>query len=97
METIHGLFTSALTITENTDGFEIETNCHSVLIDNIGEDDAKIYFNNEEVDYALLKAGLALPINTDNEHELIADVIKIEFLSTRLPLINIIKQTKRLL
>ena len=97
MELTHELKNQATSITATTNGFTIETNCHALIIDNNGQDDARIYFNEDNDNFYLLKAGTTLPIKTDNENEIIRDSIKIEFPSTQAPLVNIIKQTKSII
>jgi len=97
MELTHELKNNAQAILANTFGYTITTECQSVMIDNNGSDDAKIYFNNDDVNYYLLKAGTALPIRTDNQHEILRDIMKIEFVTTVDPLINILKQNKTMI
>ncbi len=97
MELTHELKNKAMSIVANTGGFTIETGCHALIIDNNGQDDVRIFFNGDNDNYYLLKAGTTLPIKTDNENEVLGDTIKIEFASTQAPLVNIIKQTKSII
>ncbi len=97
MAITHNVKTSVRNIVASTAGFDIDTNCHALLIDNNGDDNVRIFFNNDAVNYYLLKAGSALPVKTDNEDEIITDVIKIQFVTEVNPLVNILLQTKALI
>jgi len=96
MEITHSIKTSAQSFTGSTAGFDITTECHAVLIDNTGDDDVKIYFNNEAL-YYLLKSGTGLPIRVDSDNELIRDVMKLEFVTINNPLVNTLRQTKAII
>ncbi len=96
MEITHELKNSAMSIAADT-AFDIQTNCHAIILDNNGQDDAKVFFNQDMINYYLLKAGTTLPVKTDNENEIIRDVLKIEFVTRHAPLINILRQTKNII
>ena len=98
MQLKYKLSTAAQSIIVNTIGFSVQTNCHSIILDNVSdEDNVLIYFNNDEANSYLLKKGTAVSLKTDNPDELLADTIKIVFSSTTSPHINILKQTKTLI
>jgi len=67
------------------------------MLDNNGLDDVKIFFNGDGVNYALIKPNVSMPIGIDNRDELINDSLKIEFVTANGPMLNIIKQTKKLI
>ncbi len=90
----HKLLSSVVNKTSDSTGFDITTNCHSVMFDNNGSDDAKLYFNNDETNYYLLKSGSSLSIKSDVSGEYITDIVKVVFVTNTDPLINILKQTK---
>ena len=96
MEITHKIKTSAQSLSTGTAGFDIETNCHSLLIDNLGSDDVKVDFNHEPT-YYLLKSGSGLPLNVDGSCELLRDVIKLEFVTETAPLVNILRQKKSII
>ena len=96
MEITHELKNSAQSITDDTD-FSIQTNCHAMILDNNGQDDVRVYFNQDSGNFYLLKAGMALPVRTDNANEIIRDVLKFEFVSKNSPLVNILRQTKNII
>jgi len=96
VEITHELKNSAQSITDDTD-FNIQTNCHAMILDNNGQDDVRIYFNQDSGNFYLLKAGMALPVRTDNANEIIRDVLKFEFVSKNSPLVNILRQTTNII
>jgi hypothetical protein len=96
MKLTHGIKTTSTSLNENTDGFSVETNCHAVMFDNMGLDDVKVFFNDNE-NFAIIKAAGFLSLKADNQNEILIDEIKIEFESENAPALNIIKQTKSLL
>jgi hypothetical protein len=96
MEITHELKNSAISLTGNTD-FVIQTNCHAMILDNNGQDDAKVYFNFDVNNFYLLKAGTSLPVRTDNENEIIRDILKIEFVTNVSPLVNVLRQNKTMI
>ena len=90
-------------VTQNQDG--VATDCNSLTLDNYGEDDVKIYFNNtdpehpEEIPYMLLKAGKSIDLGGSID-SIIIDTLDFVFLFN-VPQgaqgVNIIKETYLLL
>lgn len=96
MKLTHAIKTTSTSLTENTDEFSVKTNCHAVMFDNMGLDDVKVFFNNNE-NFAIIKAAGFLSLKTDSPSDILIDEIKIEFESENAPELNIIRQTKSLL
>ncbi len=97
MEITHYIESSVQNIVADTVGFDIVIACNDYMLDNNGQDDVKIYFNGDLNNYAIVKSGASLRIGIDYLNELINDKLKVEFLTIVSPMLNIVKQTKKLI
>ena len=98
MKITHKALSAVSNITASMAGFTLTTMCHAIILDNVGDDDAKVYFNDDAVNYAVLKAGESIAFDNGNDFtSLLYDTIKITFDTTSDPIVNIQKQTKSLI
>ncbi|RKY56401.1 MAG: hypothetical protein DRP93_01420, partial [Candidatus Neomarinimicrobiota bacterium] len=93
----YGLYSSVVAVTADTTGFSVKTDCHAVFFNNLGDDDAKIYFNDDSTNYYPLKSGATYVEDAKADTDQVSSTMKIVFETTASPLITIVKQTKQLL
>lgn len=97
MKITHKILESVSSVVADMAGFTLTTTCHAYTLDNNGSDDAKIYFNDDAVNYYLLKAGASKDFSTDSLNELLYSTIKITFNTAIGPRVDVVKQTKSLI
>jgi len=97
MNITHALKIKVEDVTASTGGFDIETNCQSVLYINTGEDKAKLFFNNNEVEFYEMQPGAILTIDVNGKSEMVNDKVKVFFESAKAPKLKILKQFKTII
>lgn len=97
MNITHKLNTEITNVTASTPGYEITTNCQSVLFVNTGTDDVKLFFNGNDANHYEMQPGAMLTIDVNSNNEMITDMIKVEFSTSKAPNLKIVKQTKHLI
>ncbi len=97
MDRTHKIVTSFSRVLASMAGFTLTTDCHALMLDNNGKDDAKVYANNDMENFYDLKAGASLVLRCDSNQEQLADALRITFDTTVLPLVSVVKQTKSMI